>query len=572
MKGNKHGFRRVLAVLLSAMLMVSNLGLTAFAEELTSEPVDAYADEEVFSSYAEAPSQDDDILLDDGTWEETQIIDEGSLDLFTDGTDDAFRKRLFARVLPAVESLEICAECGIARSHIIAMQGPFSVGMNVEMLRQHQIRWLVTKNTGKTGGFPEKLRAAEIAGCGCVVIDQPGGAGTFSDDRPLIRKCTEDSRRKTENDKEGGALFETVSDARAASGLNDRPYLEITLCGIGAGNEAEMTVAVQRAIQSADILFGAKRVLGERKGKLDTQAVYRAEDILAYIRDFVTAPRQRDQYRICVLFSGDTGFYSGCASVYKVLCEEKERGGFFGSVTILPGVSSVSMLSAKIGVPYQDAVLFSIHGRPKEIWSKELSAMLCQPSDCRQNGYPLAQEEREKKNKIIFMLLSGKKDLEEIQHLLLDCGQDQAEVSVGYDLFLEDEKVVRTTAGDLQTEDFAEGLFTVCIVVKGRRSDVANDRVVPPEELGGTQTDHKNQAVADSRPENALNNEGILSNTDLPEDRIPIMYLPDTAFLRLPKLPMTKQEIRSIVFSKLELTGDAVFYDVGSGTGRRRGL
>ncbi len=32
MKGNKHGFRRVLAVLLSAMLMVSNLGLTAFAD------------------------------------------------------------------------------------------------------------------------------------------------------------------------------------------------------------------------------------------------------------------------------------------------------------------------------------------------------------------------------------------------------------------------------------------------------------------------------------------------------------------------------------------------------------
>ena len=92
MKGNKHGFRRVLAVLLSAMLMVSNLGLTAFAEELTSEPVDAYADEEVFSSYAEAPSQDEDILLDDGTWEETQIIDEGSLDLFTDGTDDVYQQ------------------------------------------------------------------------------------------------------------------------------------------------------------------------------------------------------------------------------------------------------------------------------------------------------------------------------------------------------------------------------------------------------------------------------------------------------------------------------------------------
>ena len=435
------------------------------------------------------------------------LLTTGSKELKQFAKEAALGGRLFVRVLPAAESLEACAECGIARSHIIAMQGPFSVGMNVEMLRQYQIRWLVTKNTGQTGGFPEKLRAAEMAGCGCVVIGQPEGAGIGSE-----------SQRKVCSDRDGGV----------------RSYFDITLCGMGAGSEAEMTVAVRQAVQSADVLLGAKRVLGERKGRLDTQAIYRADDILAYLRN-IAAANNGGRYRVCVLFSGDTGFYSGCASVYKALCEEKERGRFAGSVNILPGVSSVSMLSARIGVPYQDAVLFSVHGREKEAWEKELRRMLGCPADSGQDGDPTAQKEGKWENKIIFVLLSGKQDLTEIQRLLLDCGQDRAEISIGYNLFLEDEQVVRTAAGDLRPEDFAEGLFTVCIAAKER------------ERAAGA-------------PENE-------ADTNLPKNRIPIVHFPDTAFWRRPKLPMTKQEIRSIVFSKLELTRDAVFYDIGSGTG-----
>ena len=42
--------------------------------------------------------------------------------------------------------------------------------------------------------------------------------------------------------------------------------------------------------------------------------------------------------------------------------------------------------------------------------------------------------------------------------------------------------------------------------------------------------------------------------------------LEDEAFLR-DKVPMTKSEVRSISLSKLQLTEDAVVYDVGAGTG-----
>lgn len=46
----------------------------------------------------------------------------------------------------------------------------------------------------------------------------------------------------------------------------------------------------------------------------------------------------------------------------------------------------------------------------------------------------------------------------------------------------------------------------------------------------------------------------------------PVHGLPDTAFLR-GKVPMTKQEIRSVALSKLAPSPEAVIYDIGAGTG-----
>mgnify|MGYP005945347859 FL=1 len=90
---------------------------------------------------------------------------------------DLDRERLYPRVLPVVESILACQQAGIPTRNIIALHGPFSRDLNRAMLEQYQIRYLVTKDGGRAGGFEEKATAAREAGAELVVIGRPAETG-----------------------------------------------------------------------------------------------------------------------------------------------------------------------------------------------------------------------------------------------------------------------------------------------------------------------------------------------------------------------------------------------------------
>ena len=62
------------------------------------------------------------------------------------------------------------------------MQGPFSIDLNEAILRQFSISCLVTKESGKSGGYLEKLQAAGRTGARAFVIRAPKEEGqTFEE-------------------------------------------------------------------------------------------------------------------------------------------------------------------------------------------------------------------------------------------------------------------------------------------------------------------------------------------------------------------------------------------------------
>lgn len=89
---------------------------------------------------------------------------------------------LYPRVLPLASSLEACEAACIPHRNIIAAQGPFSEGFNCALISEFGIDILITKESGKAGGFSEKIRACRKCGIPVIVIARPADDGLSYDE------------------------------------------------------------------------------------------------------------------------------------------------------------------------------------------------------------------------------------------------------------------------------------------------------------------------------------------------------------------------------------------------------
>lgn len=82
-------------------------------------------------------------------------------------------ERLFARVLSTSDSVALCEQAGLNPVNVIAMCGVGSVALNLALLNEFDIRFLITKESGAEGGLHEKLEAANQAGAEVIIIQRP---------------------------------------------------------------------------------------------------------------------------------------------------------------------------------------------------------------------------------------------------------------------------------------------------------------------------------------------------------------------------------------------------------------
>ena len=411
------------------------------------------------------------------------LLTTGSKDLGSYAKNETIKNRLFVRVLPGEESIRLCTANGITGRQIIAMQGPFSAQMNECILREYSIDWMVTKISGHAGGFEEKVEAAKKAGVGVCAILPPT--------ENVCQTEISDAEKKSpmyicENVYDTAKKLELLLKEDILS----KRSRKIILSGIGMGNTDGMTREAYHAFEEAEVIFGAERMLENLPGKGIKVPYYRADDIISYLIE-------HPQYtKVAAAFSGDSGFYSGAQSMKKALEEANEKGILKSETTILPGVSSVSALAARLGVSWNDAVLASIHGR-------------------RANVVNLVR-----KNTKVFLLLSGKNDFEMLVNKFREAGINHVKISAGYRLSYPDEKLFTFYLDEFETKlfDLQEGVYTC-----------------------------------------------LIENEDC-EEQILTPGIDDEIFSRT-KVPMTKNEVRVLSISRLELTKNAVVYDVGSGTG-----
>lgn len=352
----------------------------------------------------------------------------GSKELKRFASDETLRERLVARILPGEESLRLSREAGLSGWQIIAAQGPFSTEFNRAILRDYDIAILVTKESGAAGGYTEKLEAAQCEGVEVVVIARPEETGRTIEDvlREIDRgnmcasgidrgnMCASEINQDSEQASKQDEALDRVSGMDHGHGSEHVPC-QIDLVGVGPGDPALLTGAARAAIDAAELLFGAKRVLAPYA---DARAVpgYRAEQILPVL----LARRPR---RAAILFSGDTGFYSGARTLLPRLAEGLDAAGIQHEIHVHPGISSVSYLAAKCSVPYSDAAICSLHGAGGDAAVME-DVM-----------------EQIRHHADTFILLSGIDDVRSLGDVLLRSGLDACEVVLAEHLSYPEERI-----------------------------------------------------------------------------------------------------------------------------------
>lgn len=330
------------------------------------------------------------------TTEGNILLTTGSKELAAYRAVHEYEKRLYARVLSLPSVMEACASLGFEGKHLIGMQGPFSKDLNAAMLRQYGCRYLVTKDTGKAGGFEEKIDAALECGVTPVIIG-----------RPL--------------QEEGMSLLECRRFLADKFQIECRPH--ITLLGIGMGSPDNLTVEGKKALDGADLLIGARRMLDSvKKRGQSVYCEYRSEEICKYIQV------HREYENIVIVLSGDVGFYSGARKLLKLLGEDVE---------IICGISSVVYFMAKIGLSWDDAKIVSAHGRN------------CNLVSCV------------KYNQKVFAILGTGDGVSVLANKLTAYGMGEVLLYVGENLSYDNEKIFVKSAKEL-TDYTGDALSVVC--------------------------------------------------------------------------------------------------------------
>ena len=309
-------------------------------------------------------------------------------------------ERVWARVLPTPSSLEACAAAGIPQAHVIAAQGPFSEEINLAEMKQIGARFLVTKASGKAGGFGEKIRAAKAAGVLPVIVGLPDQTEGLSLDEAVAR------------------LSETLS----------LPGRRVTVCGVGPGGRACLTEEAKDALFACDAVIGARSVAEAAAESAAAGKPLFFEFLPEKIRAVLDAhPAVR---RAAVVMRGDTGFFSGTKKLLGAL------DGY--EVTLLPGVSSVSLFAARLGVSWDGAALLSLHGRDAGLIRAAASS------------------------RRVFALTGGENTPAALCRRLCAFGLGHLRAAVRERLSYPDERITRGTAEELAAGEY-DALSVLCI-------------------------------------------------------------------------------------------------------------
>jgi cobalt-precorrin-7 (C5)-methyltransferase len=189
----------------------------------------------------------------------------------------------------------------------------------------------------------------------------------------------------------------------------------VWVVGLGPGHPDYILPVALRAVEAADSIVGGARAL-ELFAHLDKDSKI-IDSNLAEVIEYIKVRRQHGP--IAVVVSGDPGFYSLLNYLSKHFNAEHLR--------VVPGISSVQAAFATLKLPWQEAALLSLHGRPLEAIAHKL------------NEYPL-----------VGLLTDPGVNPAQLADCLKEHGWNQAEVFICENLSYANEQIMQVSLDQLR--------------------------------------------------------------------------------------------------------------------------
>ena len=136
--------------------------------------------------------------------------------------------------------------------------------------------------------------------------------------------------------------------------------MKIIVCGCGPGSPDYLTSAVHQEVAGAAVLVGAKRLL-DLFPVSEAEKIPVGADIEGILKIIESCGRQQ---QVVVLVTGDPGISSLAQPVIKRFGRD--------ACFLIPGISSVQVAFARLGLDWTDAKIIDAHGKNPEYTPDDL--------------------------------------------------------------------------------------------------------------------------------------------------------------------------------------------------------
>ncbi len=210
--------------------------------------------------------------------------------------------------------------------------------------------------------------------------------------------------------------------------------MKISIVGAGPGRKDLLTLEAEKAIEEADIVIGADRLIREYSGRKTIFALYKPEEIAERIKNTGVGKK------VVILRSGDPGFFSSAGKLFRLFDGDESFKG--AELNIIPGISSMQYFLENLHLSWENIKYVSLHGRKANIIGHI------------------------RRNPRVFTLLSSGENLKEISEKLIFYGMEKVKIIVGIRVSYPDEDVLVTDpSGFLSEYEKDPGRFSLTVAL-----------------------------------------------------------------------------------------------------------